>query len=141
MGRLIAGDLCNAAEFSRDRANLDLHPAVDHAVLLAAIERCARQTFRNIFDAAEEGPHLIDRMSDHEAPPELDLRLPVGFDPRGCPRRADTWGGPNASGGKGRCPPPPHAPGAPRPGRPLSPPAPPGDGFPPARPPVGKDTL
>ena len=82
--RLIARDLRDAAELGRDRA--DLHPdlAVDPAVPLAAIERRAGQASRHIVDPAEEGPHLIDRMSDDEALPELDLRLPVGLDPRGC---------------------------------------------------------
>src|SRR5580693_2479407 len=120
MGRLIASDLCNAAEFSRDRANLDLHPAVDHAVLLAAIERRAGQTFRDIFDPPEEGPYLVDRVGDDEALPELDLRLPIGLDARGRARRSHSWGGASAGGGNrcggGRA----HFAGAPRSGWPQS---------------------
>src|ERR1700722_7831906 len=96
-------------------------------------------TFGNILDTAEEGPHLIDRMSDHEALPDLDLRLPIGFDPRR--RRCGARGGPNACGGKGRCGAREHFAGAPRSGRPQSLAAASGDGFDPARPPVEEDSL
>ena len=102
MGRLVARDLRNAVEFGRDGANLDPHFAVDDAVLLTPIERRAGQTFRDIFDATEEGPHLVDRISDDEALPELDLRLPIRLDPRSHARCNSSWSRANARGSRRR---------------------------------------
>ena len=89
MGRFVASDLRNAAELGRDRANLDPHLAVDDAVLLAAIERRAGQTRRDIFDPTQEGPYLFDWVGDEEASPEFNLRLPIGIDADGPQRLAE----------------------------------------------------
>src|ERR1700678_543903 len=141
MGRLIASDLRNTAELGRDRANLNLHLAVDDPVLLAAIERRAGQTDRDILDTAEEGPDFVDRMSDHEALPELNLRLPIDLDPCGSACCDGSWGGANACGSKGRGRVQAHFAGAARSGRPQPLAAASGNRFEPTRPPVGKDAL
>ena len=97
---IIARDVGDAAELSRDRTGLDPDLAVDPAILLAAVKRRAGKAGRHVFDPSEEGPYLFNRVCDEEALPEFDLRLPVGLKARGRAYR-HAWRGANDGGNNG----------------------------------------